>query len=352
MATLNELALQVGGEVRGDPGCRIERVATLQLAGPGEISFLGNSKYRKFLADTRASAVILGVEDAANCPTAALVCANPYLAYARIAAYLNPPQPIPSGCHPTAVVDAQAEVDPGAWIGPGVVIESGVHIDEEVFIGPGCVIGRNSRIGRGSRLTARVTLCEGTWLGERVLIHPGAVLGSDGFGLANDGGTWVKVPQLGRVRVGDDVEIGANTTIDRGALGDTIIGHGVKLDNQIQIAHNVEIGNHCAIAACAGISGSTRLGSHCTLGGGVGLAGHLEFADNVHFTGQALVTRSFSEPGVYSGNLPATGNADWRRNIARFRHLDEMWRRLKKLENELSAVVGPDDRHSGERGRD
>jgi UDP-3-O-[3-hydroxymyristoyl] glucosamine N-acyltransferase len=337
LATLSELAVEVGADLRGNPGARIDGVATLEHAGPGDICFLGNAKYRKFLATTRASAVILAEADAAACPSAALVCANPYLAYARIAAYLNPEPEAPRGCHASAIVDPAAEIEASAWIGPGAVVEAETVIGHRVFVGPGCVIGRGCRLGAGSRLVARVTLCAGTRLGERVLIHPGAVLGSDGFGLVNDRGVWIKVPQLGRVRVGDDVEIGANTTIDRGALDDTVIGDGVKLDNQIQIGHNVEIGEHCAIAACAGISGSTRLGRHCSLGGGVGLAGHLEFADNVHFTGQSLVTRSFTKPGVYSGNLPATGNADWRRSIARFRHLDEMWRRLKKLEGEVFA---------------
>ena len=210
-------------------------------------------------------------------------------------------------CVPATAIDlASAQIDASAWIGPGAVVEAETVVGPGAFVGPGCVIGRGCRIGAGSRLVARVTLCRGTQLGERVLVHPGAVLGSDGFGLANDGGVWVKVPQLGRVRVGDDVEIGANTTIDRGALDDTVIGDGVKLDNQIQIGHNVEIGEHCAIAACAGISGSTRLGRHCTLGGGVGLAGHLEFADNVHFTGQSLVTRSFTKPGVYTITVSVT----------------------------------------------
>jgi len=178
-----------------------------------------------------------------------------------------------------------------------------------------------------------------------VMVHPGAVIGSDGFGLANDGGVWVKVPQLGRVRVGDDVEIGANTTIDRGAIEDTVIGDGVKLDNQIQIAHNVEIGEHTAIAACVGISGSTRVGRHCLIGGGVGLAGHLEIGDRVQLTGQSLVTRSFREAGAYSGNLPAIPNSEWRKNVARFRHLDELADRVKRLEREVfseSAAGGAD----------
>jgi len=335
--SLAELAALVGAEVRGDVACRVERVASLQSATAGAVTFLGNPKYRKYLAGTRASAVILGPEDAGACPVTALVSGNPYLAYARTAALFPPPPAVPGGRHPSAVVADSAQVDPSAWIGPGAVIEEGVMIAVGVFIGPGCVIGRGCCIGEDSRLVARVTLCHGTLVGRRTLIHPGAVVGADGFGLARDGEAWVKVPQLGRVRIGDDVEIGANTTIDRGALEDTVIHDGAKLDNQIQIAHNVEIGEHTAIAACVGISGSTRVGRNCTLGGGVGLAGHLEFADNVAITGQSLVTRSFLEPGLYSGNLPATPNREWRKNVARFRHLDEMWRRLKDLEKRLQA---------------
>ena len=342
--SLDELAAQVGGAVRGDGSCQIDRVATLQHAAAGSITFLVNPKYRKHLAGTRASAVILAPQDAEACPVAALVSGNPYLAYARVATILNPPDAVLGGRHPSAVVAGSAQVDPSAWVGPGVVIEDEVEVAARAFIGPGCVIGWGSRIGDDSRLVARVTLCRDTLVGKRVLIHPGAVLGSDGFGLAKDGEVWVKVPQLGRVRIGDDVEIGANTTIDRGALEDTVIHDGVKLDNQIQIAHNVEIGQHTAIAACVGISGSTRVGRNCTLGGGVGLAGHLEFADHVHFTGQSLVTRSFLTPGVYSGNLPATSNRDWKRNIARFRHLDEMWQRLKDLELKIEAQRSRADR--------
>jgi UDP-3-O-[3-hydroxymyristoyl] glucosamine N-acyltransferase len=291
--SLDELAALVGAELRGDGTCRVYRVAGLKQATAGAVTFLGNTKYRKHLAGTRASAVILAPQDADACPVAALVSSNPYLTYARTAELLNPLPPVVGGRHATAVVAASARVDPSASVGPGAVIEDEVTIGARVLVGPGCVIGRGSQVGEDSRLVARVTLCHGTMVGRRVLIHPGAVLGSDGFGLAKDGEVWVKVPQLGRVRVGDDVEIGANTTIDRGALADTVIHDGAKLDNQIQIAHNVEIGAHTAIAACVGISGSTRVGRNCSLGGGVGLAGHLEFADNVAITGQSLVTRSF-----------------------------------------------------------
>ncbi len=200
------------------------------------------------------------------------------------------------------------------------------------------MVGAGSRIGRESRLVANVTLCTRSNIGERVLIHPGAVIGSDGFGLANDRGKWIKVPQLGGVTIGNDVEIGANTTIDCGTINDTIIADGVKLDNQIQIAHNVEIGENTAIAGCAGIAGSTRVGKNCTIGGGVGLAGHLEIGDDIHFSGQSLVTRSFTEPGHYSGNLPAVATGEWRKTVARIRRMNDMMQRLKALEKRVEAL--------------
>lgn len=334
---LGDLARQVGAELHGDPACEISHVDTIQDASTGALCFLTNRKYRKYLSETGASAVVLSEEYLEQCSVNALVSDNPYLIYARIASLLNPRAKMEHGRHPSAVVSDQAQIDEQAWIGPCAVVEAGTTIAAGVFIGPGCVIGRDCKIGPDSRLVANITLCHGTEIGSRVLIHPGAVLGSDGFGLANDQGVWEKVPQLGNVRLGDDVEIGANTTIDRGALRDTVIENGVKLDNQIQIAHNVRIGEHTAIAACTGIAGSTSVGSSCTLGGGVGLVGHLEIGDNVHFSAQTLVTRSFKEPGFYSGNLPAVPNADWRRTVAQIRRLDEVVKRLKRLEKKLET---------------
>lgn len=333
---LSEIAAYVGGRLeRGDGASVVDHVATLTGAESGAISFLANPKYRRQLAATRATAVLLTEPDSARCPVASIVCRDPYLAFAKVAALLNPVARVVGGIHPSAVVSESAQVDETAWVGPGSIIGDRVVIGPGVSVGPSCVLEPDSVVGHDSRLVARVTLCHGTILGARVLVHPGAVIGSDGFGLANDAGAWVKVPQLGRARVGDDVEIGANTTIDRGAIEDTVIGDGVKLDNQIQIAHNVEIGEHTAIAACVGISGSTRVGRHCLIGGGVGLAGHLEIGDRVQLTGQSLVTRSFREPGAYSGNLPAIPNGEWRRNVVRFRHLDELADRLKRLEREV-----------------
>ena len=329
---LADLAASTGARLVGDGAVTIRRVTTLEAAGAGDITFLANERYRQQLASTGASAVVLGPDHLVDCPTNALVADNPYLCYARVSALLHPPpQPVP-GCHPSAVVAASARIDPTAEIGPAAVIGEDTEIGAAVVVGAGSVVQRGVRIGARTRLVARVTLCEGVILGERCLIHPGAVIGSDGFGLANDAGTWVKVPQLGGVTLGNDVEVGANTTIDRGSLRDTVIEDGAKLDNLIQIAHNVSVGAHTAIAACSGIAGSTTIGRHCTLAGNTGIAGHLEIGDGVHFSGMSLVTRSHPNPGSYSGNLPAMPTRAWRRVIGRIRHLDELFQRVKQLE--------------------
>jgi len=336
---LDELAELVGAQLHGDAGAEISKVATLQDAEAGSISFLSNNKYRKHLKATSATAVILGNEFLPECPVNALVCDNPHVAYARISTHMQPIPESLAGYHPSAWVSDSASVDATAWIGPGAIIEDKADIGPKVHVGPGCVVATGVKIGAKTRLIANVTLCHGVTLGDRVLIHPGAVVGSDGFGLANDGGTWIKVPQLGGVTIGDDVEIGANTTIDRGALSDTVIGKGVKLDNQIQIAHNVVVGENTAMAACTGIAGSTRIGKNSTIGGGVVVVGHLEFADNVHISADTLVTRSFKEPGYYSGNLPAMPNREWRKTIAHSRHLDEMMQKLKELEKRVTTLM-------------
>ncbi len=330
--TLGKLAVQVGAELHGDAACRIDRVAPLDRAGSGAIAFLNNPRFRPHLATTEASAVILRREDLADCRVPALVSNNPHLTYARVAALLNPLPPMGCGVHASAVVESGSQVADSAWVGPHSVIESGAVIGENVFIGPGCVIGARVQIGADSHLEARVTVCHDVRIGKRALIYPGAVIGSDGFGLAADDGTWIRVPQLGTVSIGDDVEIGANTTIDRGALDDTVIEDGVKLDNQIQVAHNVRIGEHTAIAGCVGISGSATIGKRCTVGGGVGIAGHLEIADDVHLTGMTFVTKSITVPGLYSSGMPAETNRQWHRSIARYRKLDEMAARIKALE--------------------
>ncbi|MFC1602674.1 UDP-3-O-(3-hydroxymyristoyl)glucosamine N-acyltransferase [Pseudomonadota bacterium] len=331
---LDDLAHKVNARLVGDADCIISNLSVLQDAEPGSISFLSNRKYRKYLKTTKASAVILAQEFLDDCPTNALVSDNPYLIFAKIAQLIAPSPAQKAGQHASAIVASSARIESSARIGPGVVIEDDVVIGAGVDIGAGSVIGKGCQIGDESRLVANVTLCCDVTIGRRALIHPGAVIGSDGFGLANDDGVWVKVSQLGSVRIGDDVEIGANTTIDRGAIKDTVIESGVKLDNQIQIAHNVEIGAHTAIAACVGIAGSTKIGKQCTLAGGVGVVGHLEIADNVHFSAQTLVTRSFTEPGYFSGNLPAVPNNVWRRTIARVRQLEETTQRVRHLEQQ------------------
>jgi len=333
--SLGELAAHVGGGVIGDSEVRIAAVATLQNAQSGQIAFLANSKYRRYLASTKASAVILSDSDAAYCVCPALVVKNPYLAYARIATLLNPVAPPQSGIHTSAVISPDCELSDTVSIGPNVVIESGVCLGEGVVIGAGCYLGSEVRIACHTRLYPNVNVYHQVRIGERGLIHSGVVLGSDGFGMASDNGVWVKVPQLGRVVIGDDVEIGANTTIDRGALDDTVIENGVRLDNQIQIAHNVRIGAHTAIAGCVGVAGSTRIGQRCQIGGGVGVVGHLDIADDVYITAMSLVTGNIHKPGIYSSGTGLESNAGWQKNAVRFRQLDDMARRLRELERRI-----------------
>jgi UDP-3-O-[3-hydroxymyristoyl] glucosamine N-acyltransferase len=336
--SLGALAEKIGGELHnGDPGCEITSVATLQSAAAGDISFLANKGYRKYLAATQASAVILAPEHVPACPVAAIVSTNPYAAYARAAALLTSRIPERQGIHQAATIGDDCSIDPTAWVGPQCIVEDGVTIHAGAQIAGGCFIGSASVIGADCRLAANVVVCHHVTLGARVNIAPGAVIGSDGFGLANEGGKWINVPQLGSVRVGDDVDIGANTTIDRGALEDTVLEEGVRLDNQIQVAHNVYIGAHTAIAGCVGISGSARIGKHCMIGGGAGIVGHLEITDNVVITGMTMVTRSITQPGVYSSGVPAQDNESWNRNYARFRQLDKLARKVQKIERALGA---------------
>ncbi|MBS0387038.1 MAG: UDP-3-O-(3-hydroxymyristoyl)glucosamine N-acyltransferase [Proteobacteria bacterium] len=330
--TLGELAVRFGCELRGDAAAQVVRVGTLSGAGPGELSFLANPQYRSQLKDTRAAAVVLDAASAPMCPAAALIHSNPYATYARIAAQLHPEPPADTGVAPGAQIDASARIAATASIGAGVVIGPRCSIGERVRIGAGCVLGADVRVGDDCRLHARVTLESGTELGARVHVQSGAVIGSDGFGFARDGAGWTKVPQLGRVRIGDDAEIGANTTIDRGAIDDTVIGSGVKLDNQIQVAHNVRIGEHTVIAACTGISGSTRIGARCMIAGAVGIVGHLDICDDVVVTGMSMISHSISAPGVYSGGIPATPAGLWRRLVGRFKRLDALAARVARLE--------------------
>lgn len=334
--SLRDIAEALGGQLHGDGDCRIEKVGTLGDAGPGDISFLANRRYRPQLLKTRASAVILETEFLSACPVAALVVANPYLGYARVAAMLASGQPAQAGVHPSASISGAAGVDGSACIGPQVVVEEGATIGRRTVIGPGCVIGRGARIGDDCVLEANVTICHDVRIGNRALLHPGVVIGADGFGIANDDGVWVKVPQLGSVSIADDVEIGANTAIDRGAIADTILEEGVKLDNLIQIGHNVRIGAHTAIAGGVAIGGSASIGRRCTIGGACSIAGHLEIADDVHLTARSAVPNSIPEPGVYSSGTPIIQeNRAWRRNVVRIRQLDDMAKRLRNLEKKL-----------------
>ena len=340
-ATLAELAVRFGCVLQGDPAVRVSRVATLQNAEPDALAFLANAKYSRHLANTRAGAVVLDPRLADSCPVPALLSANPYATYARIAAELHPLPVAEAGRHPRAVVDPAARIDPTASIGPNAVIEADVWIGPRAVVGPGCVVMRGATVGADSRLAANVTLCTSVVVGERCLLHPGVVIGADGFGLAPEAGKWVKVPQTGSVHIGDDVEIGANTTIDRGAIEDTVLEEGVKLDNQIQVGHNVRIGAHTAIAGGTGISGSATIGKRCLIAGQVGIAGHLSICDDVVVTGKTMVSSSIDKPGVYSGSFSADDAATFRRNAARFRQLDDLARRLQRLERGGKAAATP-----------
>ncbi|MBK1648872.1 UDP-3-O-(3-hydroxymyristoyl)glucosamine N-acyltransferase [Rhabdochromatium marinum] len=335
---LAELATYLGVELRGAGGGTIARVATLERARQDCLCFLADPKLRDRLTRTSAGAVILRAEDAEDCPVPALVAENPYLVFARAIEILHPPARANPGCHPSAVVDSSAQIDPSASVGPLCVIEANVVIGPRVQLGPGCIVLAGACIGADSRLVARVVIGPRSEIGARALLHPGAVIGSEGFGFARDAERWVHINQIGRVVLGDEVEIGANTTIDCGAIEETRLDAGVKVDNLVHIAHNVQIGENTAIAACTGIAGSTRIGRQCTLAGAVGVAGHLTIADDVHFSGMAMVTRSFQKAGVYGSGIPALPAADWRRQTVRLRQLDDMARRLKHLEERLAAL--------------
>lgn len=344
---LGQLAEHLGATLRGDPETQITGLATLQEAGPAQLSFLANPQYRKYLAGSQAAALLLKEADAEGFAGNALVVPDPYLAYARISHLFDPKPKAAGGSHPTAVIAADAVVDPSASIGPFVVIEAGARIAAQVTLGAHCVVGARSEIGEGGWLAPRVTLYHDVRIGKRVVIQSGAVIGGEGFGFANEKGVWQKIAQIGGVTIGDDVEIGVNTAIDRGALADTVIGNGVKLDNQIQIAHNVQVGDHTAMAACVGISGSTKIGKHCMLAGGVGLVGHIDICDNVFLTGMTMVTHSITEPGAYSSGTAMQPAAEWRKSAARIRQLDDIARRLKQLEKRVGEVT-PDGNASSD----
>ncbi len=334
--TLAQIAEHIDGEVVGDPTFLVDSFATLQGAANHQISFLSNKKYRKYLSASHAGAVIIQKEFVSQVPCNAIVVDDAYIAYAKAAMLLNPQKNIEGGCHPSASIANDSIIHSSSYVGPQAVIESGVEIEQGVIIGPGCIVKEGVRIAEYTRLSANVTVCEGVKIGARCIFHPGVVIGADGFGIANNNGRWIKVPQVGSVVIGDDVEVGANTTIDCGAIENTEIGNNVKLDNQIQIAHNVVIGDNTVIAACVGVSGSTHIGKNCIIGGGVGMAGHLEITDNVMITGNTMVTKSITRPGSYSSGIPAEPTKQWHRNVVRYRQMDKLTERVKQLELQLN----------------
>ena len=330
--SLGELAVRFGCELRGEPAVLVEHVATLAGADERSLAFLANPRYKPQLARTKAAVVVLDAASAADCPTAVLICANPYVTYARIAAVLHARPQAPAGIHPSAVVASSARIDPTACVAAQCVIGEHVVIGPRTFVGPQTILEDSVTLAEDVYLSARITLCHGVDIGARTVIQPGAVIGGDGFGFAPERGRWIKVPQVGSVRVGPDVEIGSNTTIDRGAVGDTVIEEGVKLDNLIMIAHNVRVGAHTVIAALTGISGSTVIGKNCQIAGEVAIGGHLTICDDVVFLGTTMVSHSITEPGVYSSGIPLEKATTWRRMVARFKRIDRLDARLKKLE--------------------
>ena len=334
MPTLAEIVSRLGGELIGDPDVMVTRVATLDGATSDSITFLANEKYTSQLTSTRAGAVVVGpaFRDCVTVPH--LVAENPYAYFAKVSALLNPLPAMVPGVHATAVVHESAIVDGTAEIGPMCVIDQDARIGARVRLGSGVHVGARTVIGDDTRMYSRVCVYHDIRIGSRVIVHAGAVLGADGFGIAMDEGRWLKVPQVGTVVIGDDVEIGANTTIDRGAIEDTVIEDGVKLDNQIQVAHNVHIGAHTAIAACVGIAGSSKIGRYCRIGGAAGIAGHLSICDHVEISAFTLITRSIRQPGSYTGAYPFEANGDWRRNAAQLPHLSEIARRVRALEKQ------------------
>lgn len=332
--TLAQLAEILGAELRGDGAKTIYGLATLQDATAEQLSFLANPQYRKQLESTQAGAVLLASDDAESYSGDCLIVADPYLTYAKLSHYFDRTPQSVVGIHPSAVVADSAQVAATASIGPGAVIEAHAVIEDNVSIGAQCFIGARSIVGKGGRLMPRVTLYHDVTIGQRVVIQSGAVIGGEGFGFANHQGSWHKIAQIGGVTIGDDVEIGANTTIDRGALSDTLIADGAKLDNQIQIAHNVQIGENTAIAACVGISGSAKIGRNCLLAGGVGLVGHIDICDDVFITGMTMVTHSITKPGAYSSGTAMQPAADWKKNAVRFRQLDGLAKRVRELEKQ------------------
>lgn len=340
--TLAELAAILGAELRGEAECCVSGLAGLREATEKDISFVSDPRYVSQLAETRAVAVVVRSELVDKVPNNALISDDPYLAFAKLSRLFDDRPKVQGGIHHSAVISPTAKVSKDAAIAAHVVIEAGAIVDSGVEIGVGCYIGAAACIGAGSRLAPNVTCYHGVKIGKRAVIHSGAVIGADGFGFANQKGKWEKIAQLGSVLIGDDVEIGASTTIDRGALQDTVIEDGVKIDNQVMVAHNVRIGENTAIAACVGISGSTEIGSHCMIAGGVGFAGHLKICDGVFITAMSFVTGSIKQPGSYSSGTAMMPTTQWKKNSVRLKQLDELAKQVKQLEKEITQLRNQD----------
>lgn len=337
--SLAAIAEHIGAEVHGDATATVDKLATLASATKDNIAFLSNSKYRQQLSSTNAGAVIIPADCLDECPTNALVMANPYLGYAMVAQLLDTTPRPSQGIASSAVIDPSVELQPDVSIGENTVIESGVKLEQGVTIGANCFIGKDSTIGKNTTLWANVVVYHEVIIGEDCLVQANTVIGSDGFGYAPHQGKWHKIPQLGRVVIGNRVEIGASTTIDRGALGDTEIHDGVILDNQIQIAHNVVVGEGTAMAACSVIAGSTTIGKNCTIAGLVGINGHISVSDGAVFTGMTMVTKQIDKPGVYSSGMPCQPNKEWHKSNARIRKLDATNAKIKELEKGLAELT-------------
>ena len=332
---LGDIVARLGGELVGDASVEITQVAPLPRARPDEIGFVARAAYRAQLARTKAGAVIVPPELQAEATTAAIVTQDPYAYFAKVSAMLNPPRPIEPGIHPEAIVEPGAVISPGARVGALAWVGRGVHIGDGTLIAEGCYLGEGVTVGRDCRLHARVTVYHGCVIGDRVVMHSGVVIGADGFGYAPEAGRWLRIPQIGRVVIGDDVDVGANTTIDRGALDDTVIEEGVKLDNQIQVGHNCRIGAHTGIAGCVGIAGSTTIGRHCMIGGAAMIGGHLEIADHVVISGATTVPSSVAKAGQYTSLYPLSPHREWLKMSAQLKSIERLAERVRQLEKQL-----------------
>lgn len=338
--TLSEIAEWLGGEVRGDNGVRLNQVASLQHATASQITFLTDSRYLPMLPQTKAGAILIAQEhaDATNMPR--IIISNPYVAFAKVSTKFNPEHDTVIGIAESAIIEQGVILGNGVSVGAHSVISSGAMLGENVFIGPGCYIGQDVKIDDGSRLNANVVVYHGSQIGKSCTLHSGVVIGADGFGYADDGGQWVKIPQIGKVLIGDNVDIGANTTIDRGALDNTVIEEGVKIDNLVQIGHNCQIGAYTIIAGCTGIAGSARIGTHCRIGGAAMVLGHLEIASRVTISPGSMITRSIKKTGTYTALMPFQEHDAWLKTAAQIRRLDILTERIAELEKEIKSMKG------------